>query len=46
VLTGYGRSSADECRRAGIVPGFIAPTVAEAVTFIMQHVEGELHTHV
>jgi len=46
VLTGYGRSSVDECRRAGIVPEFVAPTVAEAVMFIMQHLEGELHTYV
>ncbi len=45
VLTGYGRFSVDECRRAGIVPEFIAPTVAEAVMFIVQHLEGELHPH-
>lgn len=45
VLTGYGRSSVDECRRAGIVPECIAPTVAEAVMFIVQHLEGELHPH-
>lgn len=45
VLTGYGRSSVDDCRRAGIVPEYITPTVAEAVTFIMQHLEGELHPH-
>ena len=45
VLTGYGRLSVDECRRAGIVPECIAPTVAEAVMFIVQHLEGELHPH-
>lgn len=45
VLTGFGRTSAQECRGSGIVPDFTAPTVVEAVKFIMESLEGELHHH-
>jgi D-glycero-D-manno-heptose 1,7-bisphosphate phosphatase len=31
VLTGYGTSSVAECREQGVVPDYIAPSVAEAV---------------
>jgi D-glycero-D-manno-heptose 1,7-bisphosphate phosphatase len=36
VLTGYGVGSMSECRAAGVAPTFIAPTVREAVDFIME----------
>jgi D-glycero-D-manno-heptose 1,7-bisphosphate phosphatase len=45
VLTGYGKTSAEECHRKGLRPEFTGPTVVEAVEFIMQHLEGELHPH-
>jgi D-glycero-D-manno-heptose 1,7-bisphosphate phosphatase len=40
VLTGYGSSSVDECREQGIVPDFIAPSVGEAVNFILNECKG------
>jgi len=45
VLTGYGAASFDECRAEGITPAYVAPTVVEAVTFILQQLEedGEKH---
>jgi D-glycero-D-manno-heptose 1,7-bisphosphate phosphatase len=45
VLTGFGRSSVEECRRTGIDPDFTVPTVVEAVEYIMHHLEGEFHPH-
>lgn len=45
VLTGYGRTAVDECRRNGITPDYVAPTVLEAVQFITHHLEGDLHPH-
>jgi D-glycero-D-manno-heptose 1,7-bisphosphate phosphatase len=45
VLTGYGRSSLVESRENGIIPDHVAPTVAEAVAFIMQYLEGVSHPH-
>jgi D-glycero-D-manno-heptose 1,7-bisphosphate phosphatase len=39
VLTGYGLSSMAECRASGVTPAFIAPTVREAVDFIMETVK-------
>jgi D-glycero-D-manno-heptose 1,7-bisphosphate phosphatase len=35
VLTGYGMNAMSECRDAGVTPDCIAPTVREAVAFIM-----------
>jgi len=45
VLTGFGTASFDECRAKGITPAYVAPTVVEAVTFILQQLEedGEKH---
>ena len=40
VLTGYGETSAEECRAQGIVPDYIAPTVKEAVEFILNERKG------
>ncbi len=45
VLTGFGRSSVEECRRRGTNPDFTAPTVAEAVEYIMHHLEGVSHPY-
>jgi D-glycero-D-manno-heptose 1,7-bisphosphate phosphatase len=45
VLTGFGAASFDKCRTEGITPAYVAPTVVEAVTFILQQLEedGEKH---
>jgi D-glycero-D-manno-heptose 1,7-bisphosphate phosphatase len=45
VMTGFGAASLDECRAKGIIPAYVAPTVVEAVTFILQQLEedGEKH---
>jgi len=45
VMTGFGAASFDECRAEGITPAYVAPTVVEAVTFILQQLEedGEKH---
>ena len=45
VMTGFGAASVDECRAKGITPAYVAPTVVEAVTFILQQLEedGERH---
>jgi D-glycero-D-manno-heptose 1,7-bisphosphate phosphatase len=40
VLTGYGTSSIAECREQGVVPDYIAPSVAEAVNFILNERKG------
>ena len=40
VLTGYGANSVEECREQGIVPDYIAPSVAEAVSFILNEHKG------
>jgi D-glycero-D-manno-heptose 1,7-bisphosphate phosphatase len=40
VLTGYGETSAEECRAQGIVPDYIAPSVKEAVEFILNDRKG------
>jgi D-glycero-D-manno-heptose 1,7-bisphosphate phosphatase len=45
VLTGFGRTSVQECRNNGIVPDFTAPTVVEAVNYVVESLEGELHHH-
>jgi D-glycero-D-manno-heptose 1,7-bisphosphate phosphatase len=39
VLTGLGTASFDECRAGGITPAYVAPTVVEAVAFILQQLE-------
>lgn len=45
VLTGYGPSSLEQCRREGIKPDAVKPTVAEAVEFIVEQSEGVTHNH-
>ena len=40
VLTGYGTSSVEECREQGIEPDYIAPSVGEAVSFILNERKG------
>ena len=40
VLTGYGMTAAGECREQGIVPDYIAPSVGEAVNFILNERKG------
>ena len=45
VLTGYGPSAAQECRDAGITPDAVRPSIAEAVTFILEQTEGDAHHH-
>jgi D-glycero-D-manno-heptose 1,7-bisphosphate phosphatase len=45
VLTGYGPAAVEECRKAGIAPDAVRPSVAEAVAFIMEQTEGRYHHH-
>jgi len=47
VLTGYGTTALEECREEDISPDFVAPSLAEAVEFILQsiHEDGERSTH-
>jgi D-glycero-D-manno-heptose 1,7-bisphosphate phosphatase len=45
VLTGYGPSAVQECRDAGITPDAVRPSIAEAVTFILEQTEGDAHHH-
>lgn len=45
VLTGYGASAVEECRETGVTPDAVRPTVAEAVTYIVEQTEGETHHH-
>jgi len=40
VLTGYGMNSLGECREQGVVPHFIAPSVREAVEFVLKDHKG------
>ena len=40
VLTGYGATSVEECRDRGIVPDHVAPSVEEAVKFILNEHKG------
>jgi D-glycero-D-manno-heptose 1,7-bisphosphate phosphatase len=35
VLTGYGLTAQEECRRDGIVPDHVAPSVAEAMEYVL-----------
>lgn len=36
VLTGYGKVSVEECRRDGVRPDLVAPSLVEAVDFILE----------
>jgi len=40
VLTGYGRTSVAECIAAGVRPDFTAPSIVEAVDFILRRIHG------
>ncbi|HTS00046.1 MAG TPA: HAD hydrolase-like protein, partial [Bacteroidota bacterium] len=40
VLTGYGMTAMEECRAQGVVPDHIAPSVREAVAFVLQDHNG------
>lgn len=40
VLTGYGLQARDECRRDGIMPDRIVPSIVEAVEFIAEQCKG------
>jgi D-glycero-D-manno-heptose 1,7-bisphosphate phosphatase len=41
VLTGYGTTALEECRREGVVPHLTAPSIVEAVEFILSTIEGD-----
>jgi len=41
VLTGYGKTSEEECRRENVLPDFIAPSIVEAVEFITGRISGD-----
>ncbi len=40
VLTGYGRTTLAECSTSGVRPDFTAPSIVEAVNFILQRIHG------
>ncbi len=40
VLTGYGRTSLEECRRSDVPIDHVAESIVEAIEFIMNEVEG------
>ena len=42
VLTGYGRHTVEECRRDGVLPELVAPSILEAVEHILNETR---HTH-
>ena len=41
VLTGYGRTAREQCATANIPINHVAPTIVEAVDFILQTFDGE-----
>ncbi len=45
VLTGYGPSALQECQSTGLTPDAVRPSVVEAVEFILQQSEGDVHYH-
>jgi D-glycero-D-manno-heptose 1,7-bisphosphate phosphatase len=45
VLTGYGRTTAEECRRDEIAPDFIADSIAGAVQWITYRISEERSLH-
>jgi len=47
VLTGYGTTTLEECKAEHVSPDFVAPSLSEAVEFILQSVydDGESTTH-
>ncbi len=45
VLTGYGNTSAAECRRENVTPDLIAPSIVEAVRFVQEQISKEQTPH-
>jgi D-glycero-D-manno-heptose 1,7-bisphosphate phosphatase len=45
VLTGYGKSSLETCKRENINIDFVAPSIKEAVEFVLEKGEGELRSN-
>jgi D-glycero-D-manno-heptose 1,7-bisphosphate phosphatase len=43
VLTGYGMTALEECREKGVTPDFIAPSVREAVEYVLETDKGDHH---
>ncbi len=41
VLTGYGAGALDQCRRDGIIPDYVAPTIVQAIDFITNTLDGK-----
>lgn len=41
VLTGYGTTSVDECRRENVQPDLVVPSIVDAVEFILQKANSE-----
>lgn len=40
VLTGYGKSALEECTKEGIIIDYVAQTISDAVTYILQQLQG------
>lgn len=45
VLTGYGKTAAEECAREGVRPDRTATSIVEAVDFILNRIDGERVSH-
>jgi D-glycero-D-manno-heptose 1,7-bisphosphate phosphatase len=45
VLTGYGKTAAEECAEKGVRPDLTAGSIVEAVHFILSRIDGELVSH-
>jgi D-glycero-D-manno-heptose 1,7-bisphosphate phosphatase len=45
VLTGYGNTALTEATRAGVKIDHVAPSIVEAVDFVIQQIEGVTQTH-
>jgi len=45
VLTGYGKTAAEECSTEGVRPDRTATSIVEAVDFILNRIDGERVSH-
>ena len=45
VLTGYGTTTVDECRRENVQPDYVVPSIVEAIECILQRANGENATN-
>jgi D-glycero-D-manno-heptose 1,7-bisphosphate phosphatase len=45
VLTGYGKTAQEQCATANIHIDYVAPTIVEAVDFILKTLDGERETN-